>query len=67
MEINFQFPKTPSEAFGADESVGEVECEKDGNGTAEHIVEYHRSLLLEPVAGAGVGEAQGEEDDRRAD
>ncbi|CUX48836.1 hypothetical protein AGR3A_Lc130150 [Agrobacterium tomkonis CFBP 6623] len=56
-----------SEAFGANESIGEIGGDKDGDGTAEDIVEYHRSLRLKPVAGARIGKAEGEKHRRCAD
>jgi hypothetical protein len=34
--------KLGSEAFRANESIGEVEAEKDGHAAAEDIVEGHR-------------------------
>jgi hypothetical protein len=67
MGENFQYPAASSEAFWPNESVGQVNGEKDGDGTAEDIVEQHRVLSSQPVAGLRVGKAEGEEDDRCAD
>jgi hypothetical protein len=64
---NFQYPAASSEAFWPNESVGQVNGEKDGDGTAKDIVEQHRVLSSQPVAGLRVGKAEGEEDDRCAD
>ena len=49
-----------SEAFGANESIGEIGGDKDRDGAAQDIVECHRSLRLKPVAGARIGKAEGE-------
>jgi hypothetical protein len=64
---NFQYPAASSEAFWPNESVGQVNGEKDGDGTAKDIVQQHRVLSSQPVAGLRVGKAEGEKDDRCAD
>ena len=56
-----------SEAFGANESISEIGGDKDGDDTAQDIIEYHRGLRLKPVAGAGIGKAEGEKHRRCAD
>ena len=56
-----------SETFWADESVGEVDGEKHGHGTAQDIIESHRFLLSKPVTGARIGKAKPEKYDCSAE
>jgi hypothetical protein len=55
-----------SEPLGADERVDEVGEEAGGHDTAERVIDDHR-VLLEPVAGADIGDAEREEGDADGD